>query len=108
VGNQVLDGSDADWRLQGQEKYLTGVTLHHRSYFLWREDWDHDHCEFCWRKFLVPGDVEMDYSTRAGWATEDEYRWICDGCFADFRDRFHWKTREMTSTDRPNTTPPHR
>jgi predicted Fe-S protein YdhL (DUF1289 family) len=25
-----------------------------------------------------------------GYSTEDAYRWICQGCFSDFRERFQW------------------
>jgi hypothetical protein len=25
-----------------------------------------------------------------GYSTEDEYRWMCDSCFAEFKDRFRW------------------
>jgi hypothetical protein len=25
-----------------------------------------------------------------GYATEDDYRWICDSCFAEFKDQFRW------------------
>src|SRR5258708_1625205 len=99
MGDQIQDGSDADWRLTNQGTYLTGVTLHRRLYFFWSESWEHDHCEFCWRKFLVPGDVAMDFSTNEGWTTDDERRWVCDGCFADFKSRFHWKSRGALATD---------
>ena len=77
-----------DWRLTNQEEYLRGATLHWRRYTAPRPDWDHDHCEFCWAKFadadLVPGALE------AGYTTDDGYRWICEACFADFRERFGW------------------
>lgn len=39
-----------DWRLQGQEKYLKGVTLYLKKYIKIGDAWDHDHCEFCWAK----------------------------------------------------------
>ena len=38
---------DDDWRLQGQEKYLLGRTMRWATWAPYREDWDHDHCEFC-------------------------------------------------------------
>jgi hypothetical protein len=25
-----------------------------------------------------------------GYTTDDQYRWICDTCFVDFRERFDW------------------
>lgn len=75
----------ADWRLQGQERFLKGVALQFRPYEQWREGWDHDHCEFCGAKFsLSQNDI------RAGYTTADMYHWICESCFADFKDMFEW------------------
>ena len=85
--------SDSDWRLQGQEKYLTGMTLSRRRWRQSRANWDHDHCEFCWAKFMDIDDPEI---LREGWTDADEYRWICDTCFADFQDRFAWNVVEAT------------
>jgi hypothetical protein len=46
--------ADDDWRLRSQEDYLQGATLVHKRYKAWSEDWEHDHCEFCWTKFMDP------------------------------------------------------
>lgn len=74
-----------DWRLQGQERYLKGVKLSHADYQPYREGWDHDHCEFCSRKFsLAANDLHK------GYVTEDRYHWICEPCFADFANSFGW------------------
>lgn len=43
-----------DWRLRGQEDYLQGCTLVRKPYKAWSKDWEHDHCEFCWAKFMDP------------------------------------------------------
>jgi hypothetical protein len=84
---------DNDWRLQGQERYLHGAVLLRRPYRRRPDDpvWDHYHCEFCWAKFMVEDFPDV---LHAGYCTEDEYRWICDQCFTDFRDRFGWCIRE--------------
>jgi hypothetical protein len=67
----------SDWRLQGQDRYLKGVTLIHRRYRRYFKDsnWDHDHCEFCRAKFM-----EEDYPKvlHIGYATTDEYHWVCE------------------------------
>jgi hypothetical protein len=73
--------------LQGQEKYLTGVTLVRRQLRQSRPDWDHDHCEFCGVKF-----GSQEASQQEGWTTPDEYRWICDACFSGFKDQFDWQS----------------
>lgn len=80
-----------DWRLQGQERFLKGVTLCRKKYTPYRDDWDHDHCAFCGKKFS-----EQQDDAHEGFATEDSYHWVCDVCFADFRQRFGWTLRETT------------
>ena len=84
--------SKDDWRLQGQENYLTGVRLYKKKYQQYGEEWDHDHCEFCSRKFsLVPTKGELSQ----GYSTEDNYRWICEKCFNDFQELFKWQVTEI-------------
>ncbi|MCZ6804390.1 MAG: hypothetical protein O7D86_10770 [Proteobacteria bacterium] len=72
------------------QKYLLGVHLSKKEYRKYREDWEHDHCEFCSVKFseTEPG------SLREGYATEDNYRWICEPCFNDFKNKFNWQIDE--------------
>src|SRR5579872_1877401 len=75
-----------DWRLQGQEKYLKDAVLSLKRYVPCRPQWDHDHCEFCGRKFsLNKGDLQV------GYVTSDSYHWICSDCFRDFRSEFNWR-----------------
>ncbi|HEY2711223.1 MAG TPA: hypothetical protein VGI60_01815 [Chthoniobacterales bacterium] len=81
---------DDDWRLQGQEKHLMDVSLVHRPYrrYTKNPEWDHDHCAFCWAKFMVEDYPDVLHE---GYATPDDYHWVCDQCFHDFRERFHWQ-----------------
>jgi len=75
-----------DWRRQGQEEFLRGLKWSLRFYVPYREGWDHDHCEFCWRKFsLAKGDVHI------GYVSGDKYHWVCEECFADFCDELGWQ-----------------
>ena len=74
-----------DWRLQGQERYLKGVSLARQTYRKYRQDWDHDHCEFCGVKFS-----ESRSDLNVGFATTDCYHWICDNCYEDFKAMFQW------------------
>ncbi|HEX5449259.1 MAG TPA: hypothetical protein VFW85_04315 [Gaiellaceae bacterium] len=87
-----------DWRLMGQERFLHGASFRHKSYRAYRTGWDHDHCEFCTRK-LVEAEALSDYPDAAslGYAAvgrgpggEDDYYWVCDDCFPDFREQFEW------------------
>lgn len=77
--------SNDDWRLNNQENYLTGVVLYFQRWASLDPTWDHDHCEFCLAKFSdhFPDQTE-------GYTTANLYRWICQDCFADFKERFGW------------------
>jgi hypothetical protein len=72
-----------DWRLMGQIKYLAGKEMVCKKWKRPREEWDHDHCEFCWEK--------IDETSSEAYCTEDERHWVCDECFEDFREMFGWK-----------------
>lgn len=76
-----------DWRLQGQENYLMGAILFYKNYADRKTATDHDHCEFCGTKFsdTIPDALKIGYTTR------DDYRWICQQCFEDFKDMFEFK-----------------
>ena len=78
-----------DWRLQDQQRYLTGAILFWQA---WgppkdRPEWDHDHCAFCWQKFMDGDDAEVQ---KEGYATEDGRYWVCKRCFEDFSELFRW------------------
>ena len=65
----------------------------------------HDHCEFCWAKFMDPKYSEAyrrhiaehpdvlteGYTTTASHERGAVYHWICKSCFDDFAERFHWR-----------------
>lgn len=75
----------SDWRLNGQEEYLQGKTLHYRK---WGTDaTKHDHCIFCWEKFSG-----FEGALHEGYVTDDERHWICPECFRDFQVMFGWVT----------------
>ncbi len=73
-----------DWRYTGQDKYLREVTLKYCTYH--KRLPDHEHCEFCFARFS-----ELDKDLHSGYATVDEYHWICEKCFQDFKELFNWK-----------------
>jgi hypothetical protein len=80
---------DSDWRLQNQESWLAGRTLTWKPWTPYKPGWDHDHCSFCWVHLC---DHVLDDNTQLeGYVTEDDYSWVCRGCFEDFRERFHWQ-----------------
>ena len=78
-----------DWRLFNQEEYLKGKDWVLKKYIKYRTDWDHDHCEFCHETFS-----EEEGDLHQGYATTDNYYWICEKCYNDFKDMFKWKLVE--------------
>lgn len=85
--------TEDDWRLNGQE-HMVGLTLFRRQWRQSRPHWDHDHCEFCLAKF---GAADEDKALSEGYTTDDEYRWVCNVCFSDFKDQFKWTIVEEES-----------
>ncbi len=74
-----------DWRLNGQERYLACVKLKRVNFLDIFHKSDHEHCEFCMEKISTYPDTIHE-----AYCTLDEYHWICEDCFNDFRDLFHW------------------
>jgi hypothetical protein len=77
-----------DWRLTNQEEYLKGATLQWRRYNRPSEAWDHDHCAFCWAKFMEGDALDVFHE---GYVTDDNRHWICETCVEDFKDMFQWR-----------------
>lgn len=86
--------NDNDWRLIGQDEILQGKTLmfcEYKNNVLSKST--HEHCIFCWHKFMEKCDSEEDCSNK-GYCTKDMKYWICEKCFSDFAERFEWKLEE--------------
>lgn len=76
-----------DWREQGQEKYLSGLKFTKQKYSKYSDNWEHDHCEFCNKKFC---EQEDDLKCiNEGYTTQDNYRWICIDCFQNFKEKYN-------------------
>lgn len=56
-----------------------------QPYRPYREGWEHDHCEFCGAKFSL-----ADADLHRGYVTEDNYHWVCEPCFDDFKEELEW------------------
>ncbi len=81
---------EGDWRLRGQENYLMGKKLYFIRFQKHSEEWNHEHCDFCWAKFSdFEGDLHEGYCT--GPDNKGSEYWICPECYNDFKDRFGWK-----------------
>src|SRR5262245_40021772 len=63
-------GLEFDWRLSwGKEGRLRGAVFAWEEYSAPSEAWDHDHCAFCWQKFMEedhPGVERFGYVTQRG------------------------------------------
>ncbi|MGZ4179720.1 MAG: hypothetical protein ACXVUL_03405 [Solirubrobacteraceae bacterium] len=57
-----------DWRRMGQERYLLGADLTWKRYQALSAEWEHEHCEFCFRTFMDP----PHYSPQAATTLRDE------------------------------------
>jgi hypothetical protein len=80
-----------DWRLTNQQNYLHGVILFWRKWTGPSERWDHDHCDFCWTKFM---EVDSPEVLHEGYTTQERDRWVCRDCYEDFKEMFAWKLGE--------------
>lgn len=101
----MADSHEDDWRLNGQQAYLKGCALRWRAYRARTPSWEHEHCEFCWAKFMDPGfsDAHRQYIQAhpdvftAGYTTADGDEgcpadcWVCQECFHDFAQLFEWR-----------------
>ena len=76
----------ADWRTDNA-KWTRGAVLRFQKYTAPRQDWDHDHCQGCWTKFMESGSPE---TLTEGYVT-DGNRWICVECFRDLHEEMGWK-----------------
>ena len=76
----------SDWRIDNA-KWTRGAVLRLQKYVPPRQDWDHDHCEGCWAKFMQSDAPDIQSE---GYVTEDN-RWICAECFHDLHEAMGWK-----------------
>lgn len=113
----------SDWRLNGQEEYLSDATLYKVSFpEFWKaayrdkniffkkieqyakrhvettksgyeflegekiQHFWHEHCEFCFEKAMTDKQCKF-------YCTEDMYRWVCENCFRDFKEKFNWQEK---------------
>jgi hypothetical protein len=79
-----------DWRLSWGQDFLRGAVFRWEEYLAPSEVWDHDHCAFCWQKFM---EVDHPSIQRFGFVTATDVQewWVCRDCFEDFREQFGWQ-----------------
>lgn len=79
-----------DWRLRGQEEYMQGRQFTYKKFVGNGGSNEHEHCEFCWHKFMEYPEGMKDCSNE-GYCSMDGKYWVCEECFKDFKDEFSWK-----------------
>ena len=79
-----------DWRITNQKNYLTNVKLMKVDTTQMLSD--HEHCVFCWDKFIKNEDVKIDL-----YATTDFKHWICEKCYNDLKKEFGWDKEESNN-----------
>ena len=87
-----------DWRLTawpvlGREEKLKNIPLYYIPFRTISEEWDHEHCAFCWAKFYLHEEcLQEGYCTKPQNSREAD--WICPECYEDFKEMFGWKVKE--------------
>ena len=77
-----------DPRLETDNSFLAQFHWKWKKWSQTRENWDHDHCEFCGAKFMNANGPNILHE---GYATPDDYYWICSNCFNDFKQLYNWQ-----------------
>jgi hypothetical protein len=105
-----MPASPDDWRRTspGAPK---GTHFRWREYVAPRPDWDHDHCLFCWAKFVPRSEEGKEWLGRDshtiyfdGYATvepsEPGCEWVCQRCFNDFSEEMEFVIEGPGAPDR--------
>jgi len=73
--------------------YLVGAVFLRKPYRKPREDWDHDHCQVCWKTLAEFEGENVIHEGYASLATEKwpaDYHWVCPECFEQYGNRMNW------------------
>ena len=71
-----------------QEFNMMKIEVKHVAEFKkFSDDWNHEHCEFCFAKFMEKGN---ENTIQEGYCSLDNQNWICPTCYEDFKERFKW------------------
>lgn len=81
-----------NWRLSmGQGEGMQDKEFQYREFVKPSERWEHEHCKFCGHKFMENPNGLKDCSKQGYCSTDDREDWVCEECFDDFKEMFHWK-----------------
>jgi hypothetical protein len=100
-----MTAAAGDRRRRGQEDYLRGARLTWKRYQARSGQWEHEHCEFCWQKFLdgeysdehrrtleeQPATIDpAGYTNLSADGKPAGNWWVCKRCYPDFAAEFEW------------------
>ena len=79
-----------DWRLtRGQDEYMQNVKFRYAKFISENGDVNaHEHCEFCWHKFME-NPMDLSDCSDKGYVSIDKKYWVCEECFQEFRQFLH-------------------
>ena len=80
-----------DWRLGGSAFRLLEKHLLHRTFERTISIEDYDTCDLCYERF----DDEDPVHPKKAYYCPTEHCWICEACFQDFKEHFHWTADEV-------------
>jgi hypothetical protein len=118
----LVDAAQDDWRRQQLEDHqdLRGIRLTWKAYQAASGYREHEHCVFCWHKFLDPQyseahrlalENEPDKQSPGGYTNlgQNDFEggkvWICRRCFEGFAADLEWIVVETDPAAWPYTEP---
>ena len=90
-GDPLYGTWEDDWRLIDEHTELIGLPLQHRTFDRTICIEDYDECSFCYAQF----DKDDAYRPKKAYYCAEKHCWICEKCFDDFNEHFHWKVEEL-------------
>ncbi len=67
---------------------LRGAQFKYQAYKMPKPTWDHDHCEFCWAKFMESGNTD---ALLEGYYCKSEDTWVCPKCYEEKNVEYQWE-----------------
>lgn len=96
-GHPLYGTLEDDWRLLDPHTEFVGVTLQYRTFDRTICIEDFDECDFCYEQF----DKEDAYHPKKAYYCVEKHCWICETCYEDFKEHFHWKVQKLPDEEFP-------
>ena len=98
-----------DWRRGWHVRNLEGLRLTWKRFQAYSATWEHEHCAFCWKKFLDESyspamrdhlqrpeseDIAFGFTNLGRDDLPAGTYWICRACFDDFLEELEWTVEQ--------------